>query len=486
MPSSDIQFIYKKQLIRLQNIPIEKTLLEVLREDLQTCDTKEGCAEGDCGACTVVIGKPLSSTISYESINSCIRLAHSIHGMALWTAKDLTQANGASHPVQLALKEHHATQCGFCTPGFAMSLFGLYQNTLLKGTTINRHEVREHLSGNLCRCTGYRPIMDAAMSLNQRPLFLTEDEAQLLKQLKSIPARSIAKHEKYLQPSTLLQLLQLRNEHPNAQIVAGCTDVGLWVTKHHQQFETIIDVTTVAALQQIEVHPSHIMIGAAVTLEKAWSALASERPQLKQFWHRFAGMPVRNSGTLGGNIANGSPIGDSMPLLIALHAHVVLAHEKNGHIVEREIPLEDLYTGYRKNCMAANEVLTWIRIPRPQPNQWMRVYKISKRQEDDISAVCLAIQIERDAHGLVTDASIGVGGVAATPVRAVKTQACFLQKPFDEATTQQAQAQLQQEFAPISDMRASASYRSEVLVNLLQRAWFESTGLNTITLENLS
>ncbi len=486
MPSSDIQFIYKKQLVRLQNIPIEKTLLEVLRDDLQTCDTKEGCAEGDCGACTVVIGKPLSNTIGYESINSCIRLAHSIHGMGLWTAKDLTQVNGAPHPVQLALKEHHATQCGFCTPGFAMSLFGLYQNTLGKGTTIHRHEVREHLSGNLCRCTGYRPIMDAAMSLNQMPLALTADETALLKQLKSIPARSVAGQERYLQPRTLSELLQLRNAYPTAQIVAGCTDVGLWITKHHQQFETIIDVTTVEALQQIDVQPSHIMIGAAVSLEKAWSALASERPQLKQFWHRFAGMPVRNSGTLGGNIANGSPIGDSMPLLIALRAHVVLAHENNGRIVEREIPLEDLYTGYRKNCMAANEVLTWIRIPRPQANHWMRVYKISKRQEDDISAVCLAIQIERDASGLVTDASIGVGGVAATPVRAVKTQACFLQKPFDEATTQQAQAQLQQEFTPISDMRASASYRSEVLVNLLKRAWFESTGLNTITLENLS
>lgn len=486
MPSSDIQFIYKKQIVRLQSVPIEKTLLEVLRDDLQTCDTKEGCAEGDCGACTVVIGKPLSNTISYESINSCIRLAHSIHGMALWTAKDLTQANGTPHPVQQALKEHHATQCGFCTPGFAMSLFGLYQNTIRKGATIHRHEVKEHLSGNLCRCTGYRPIMDAALSLNQRPLVMTTDEAELLKQLKTIPARSIASQETYLQPRTLHALLQLRNTHPKAQIVAGCTDVGLWVTKQHQQFEHIIDVTTVESLQQIEVHASHTLIGAAVSLERAWSALASERPQLKQFWHRFAGMPVRNSGTLGGNIANGSPIGDSMPLLIALRAHVILAHEENGQIVERELPLEDLYTGYRQNCMAPNELLTWIRIPRPKTGEWMRIYKISKRQEDDISAVCFAIQIERDTNGLVTDASIGVGGVAATPVRALKTQACFLHKPFDEVALKQAQNQLQQEFTPISDMRASASYRSEVLVNLLQRAWLESTGLNTITLENLS
>ncbi len=486
MQSSDIQFIYKKQLVRLTNIPVEKTLLEVLRNDLQTCDTKEGCAEGDCGACTVVIGKPMANTISYESINSCIRLAHSVHGMALWTAKDLTQANGSAHPVQLALKDHHATQCGFCTPGFAMSLFGLYQNTIRHGAPIQRHEVKEHLSGNLCRCTGYRPIMDAALSLNKKPWIPISDESELLTQLKTIPARPISQEEPYLQPQTLQELLSVRNKRPQARLVAGCTDVGLWVTKQHQQFEHIIDITTVESLQRIDVQPTHIMIGAAVSLEKAWAALAQERPQLKSFWHRFAGMPVRNSGTLGGNIANGSPIGDSMPLLIALRAHVTLAREDNDRIVERELPLEDLYTGYRKNCMAANEVLTWIRVPRPKPNEWMRVYKISKRQEDDISAVCLALQIERDVHGLVTDASIGVGGVAATPVRAVKTQSCFVQKPFDETTIKHAQAQLKNEFTPISDMRASASYRSEVLVNLLQRAWLESAGLTPITLENLA
>lgn len=486
MPSSDIQFIYKGQPVRLQNIPNGRTLLEVLREDLSACDTKEGCAEGDCGACTVVIGKPTATGIAYEAINSCIRFAHSIHGLALWTAKDLTQADGSAHPVQQALKQHHATQCGFCTPGFAMSLFGMYQNTIQQGRSVHRHEVKEHLSGNLCRCTGYRPIIAAALSLNESGPVQANNESDLLQQLIAIAPRPCADQENYLQPTSLLDLLTCRKNHPQAQLVAGCTDVGLWVTKQHQRFERIIDVTRVVALQAIESHPDHVRIGAAVTLESAWAALTQERPQLKNFWHRFAGRPVRNSGTLGGNVANGSPIGDSMPLLIALRAKVVLAKAQDGHNVEREMPLEQLYTGYRQNCMGADEVLAWIKVPKPTPKEWMRVYKISKRQEDDISAVALAIRIERNDAGQVIDASIGVGGVAATPVRAKQTEACFVHQPWSQSTIALAQQCLSQEFSPISDMRASAQYRSQVLVNLLQRAWLESKGLSTITLEELS
>lgn len=486
MPSSDIEFFYKGHVVRLENVAIERTLLDVLREDLKACDTKEGCAEGDCGACTVVLGKPDGNSLSYESINSCIRLAHSVHGLAIWSAKSLTHVDGSPHPVQSALQHHHATQCGFCTPGFAMSLFGLYQNTIQKGNTIQRHEVKEHLSGNLCRCTGYRPIVDAAVSLNQVATPPTNNDTHVLQQLNTIAPRPMASEEPYLQPQTLADLLSARKKYPKAQLVAGCTDVGLWITKQHQQFQRIIDVTRVDALQRIDVHAEHIVIGAAVTLEKAWAALTQERPQLKSFWHRFAGLPVRNSGTLGGNIANGSPIGDSMPLLIALRAHVILAREDNGRTIERDLPIEELYTGYRKNCMAADEVLAWIRIPRPKPQEWMRVYKISKRQEDDISAVAFAIRLERDNSGLILDASIGVGGVAATPVRALKTQASLHKQVWNESTLQSAQATVRQEFQPISDMRASAEYRTQVLANLLQRAWLESKELSNIQLEELS
>lgn len=485
MQSADIQFIYRGEPIRLKNVPHGRTLLQVLREDLSACDTKEGCAEGDCGACTVVIGKPEMSGITYESINSCIRLAHSVHGYALWTANTLTQPDGSPHPVQQALRDHHATQCGFCTPGFAMSLFGMYQNTIRSGKSIEQHEVKEHLSGNLCRCTGYRPIIDAAMSLNRYPPPHANQESALMREMASIAPRPLSINETYLQPQTLAELLNCRHNHPQAQLVAGCTDVGLWITKQHRTFDRILDVTRVDALLQIEHHADHVVIGAAVSLECAWSVLTQERPQLKSYWHRFAGMPVRNSGTLGGNVANGSPIGDSMPLLIALHARVVLAKEKDGGIVQREIPLENLYTGYRQNCMHPNEVLVSIKIPRPAPYEWLRVYKVSKRQEDDISAVALAIRLARDPFGRVTDASIGVGGVAATPVRASQTQSCLVDQPWSEVTVALAQACLRNEFTPISDMRASAAYRSQVLSNLLRRAWLESQGLSAITLEEL-
>ena len=488
MHLSELEFVHDHRTVRLKNIAPERTLLEVLREDLHACDTKEGCGEGDCGACTVVIGEPSHEGIRYKAINSCIRLAHSVYGMAVWTAQDLTQADGTPHPVQVALRDHHATQCGFCTPGFAMSLFGLYQNKVCQQHTITPEVAQHHLSGNLCRCTGYRPLVDAACSLSESPLVM-QDTAALVKQLQHIAPRPLSNNEAYLQPQTLAELLHVRRTFPEAQLVAGCTDVGLWITKQHKAWPRIIDLTRVHALRHIDTQDTQLRIGAAVTLEDAWAALAQERPQLQRFWHRFAGLPVRNSGTLGGNVANGSPIGDAMPVLIALRAHVVLAREEANQIQERHIPIEDLYTGYRQNCMHPHEVLVYIDVPRPHLNtptqEWLRAYKVSKRQEDDISAVCLAIRIERDAQGVVRDASIGVGGVAATPARAQKTQACLQDHTWDEAHIKTAQHQLQQEFSPLTDMRASADYRLQVLVNLLQRAWYESQGLATVTLESL-
>jgi xanthine dehydrogenase small subunit len=272
-------------------------------------------------------------------------------------------------------------------------------------------------------------------------------------------------------PTSLARLLAARAAHPGAQVVAGCTDVGLWITKQHRQFNQLLDVSRARELRRIEHYPHHIAIGAAVSLSDAFAALEAERPQLHAFAARFAGLPVRNSGTLGGNVANGSPIGDSMPLLIALGASVVLMSVR-GH---RELPLEQLYTGYRQNVIAADELLAWIKVPRPVPGELLRVYKISKRQDDDISAVCLAIQLHL-AHGRVDHASIGAGGVAATPVRAAGTEAVLRDRPWELATVQQAAATLRTEFQPISDMRASAAYRSEVLGNLLQRFWLDSQG----------
>jgi len=492
MPTKPIRFIHRGQVVTRLDVPPERTLLELLREDLHCTGTKEGCGEGDCGACTVVLGEPAGDGLRWRAINSCIRLAHSIDGMALWTVQELRAADGSLHPVQQAMVDCHASQCGFCTPGFVMSLFAQYQSrvaTSLATTAqtgapraLSRDEAQEALSGNLCRCTGYRPILDAAQRMHQYPV-VAVDEVELRQQLQALQTPDETASlggQAYLQPHRLAELLRLRALHPQAQLVAGCTDVGLWVTKLHRQFEQVLDITQVQELRRIERYRHHVAIGAAVTLQDAFGELLSERPQLHAFASRFAGLPVRNSGTLGGNVANGSPIGDSMPLLIALGAHVVLMSQR-GH---RELPLEQLYTGYRQNLMAADEVLAWIKVPRPTKHEWLRAYKLSKRYDDDISAVCLALRLELKA-GRVAQVSIGVGGVAATPQRAWQTQAALQGQPWSEARVQAARAVLHQEFSPLSDMRASADYRRDALANLLQRAWLESQGHDAIALERV-
>jgi xanthine dehydrogenase small subunit len=487
-----IRFIRRGERVALDNVPPDRTLLELLREDLACTGTKEGCGEGDCGACTVVLGElaPASGaqggeSVRFRAINSCIRLAHSIDGMALWTVEDLVDPEGKLHPAQEAMVQCHGSQCGFCTPGFVMSLFGMYQNYVRHGEPITREMAQEELSGNLCRCTGYRPILDAAQRMAQFP-GLAVDEKRLLAQLQAVRAESVAietvqtewNQGGYLAPTTLAALLTDRAAHPDAQIVAGCTDVGLWVTKMHMRFPKVLDVTQVAELRRIEAYDHHIAIGAAVTLADGFEALVAERPQLKTFASRFAGLPVRNSGTLGGNVANGSPIGDSMPLLIAMNAHVVLLSTR-GH---RDMPLEDFYTGYRKTVLAPDEVLAWIKVPRPGRHEFLRAYKISKRYDDDISAVCLVINMTLD-QGTVARVSIGAGGVAATPARAVRTEALLRHRPWSADAAMLAAATLREEFQPISDMRASAGYRSEVLGNLMQRCWLESQGMAHINLE---
>ena len=447
------------------------------------------------------------------------------------------------HPVQQALVQHHASQCGFCTPGFVMSLFALYQNRVAQasrsGTApepVGREQALEALSGNLCRCTGYRPILQAAQTMLDGPL-CSVNEAEILQKTELL-THSLKEQEAhfsykdstppYLAPTSLTALLQARAHDPQAQLVAGCTDVGLWITKGHQTPARILDLTRAAELRRVRTlgpqenaaahdHSSNpagpgtgsvaivdhasrngwLEIGAAVSLTDAFAAFVATRPALAGFASRFAGLPVRNAGTLGGNVANGSPIGDSMPLLIALGTQVRLMrwNASTGQADTRELPLERLYTGYRQNVLAPDELLTHILVPPPGTplvpqadanaldGEWLRAYKISKRFEDDISAVCLGLKLTlRD--GVVTQASLGVGGVAATPVRAVRTEAALIGEPWTQASAAHAASVLQAEFTPISDMRASAHYRRTVLGNLLQRAWAESTGIGPINLEH--
>ena len=480
MTTRPLQFIRRGQTVTLHDVPPDRTLLEVLREDLHGTDTKEGCNEGDCGACTVVLGEAENGRLQYRAVNSCIRLAHSIQSQALWTAQDLLAPDGSLHPVQQAMVQCHGSQCGFCTPGFVMSLFGMYQNHVVPGRPVTRALAQQDLSGNLCRCTGYRPILDAAQTMADLPR-VTVNEADLLQQLKQLnqAGQGLEADLAYFLPNTLAELLVLRSSHPAAQLVAGCTDVGLWVNKGHRRLPKVLDLTRVAELRRVEHYPHHLAIGAAVRLTEAFAALMADRPQLQAFAQRFAGLPVRNSGTLGGNVANGSPIGDSMPLLIALGANVVLMSTR-GH---RELPLEQLYTGYRQNVMAPDEVLAWIKVPKAVPQEFSRVYKVSKRFDDDISALCLAVALRLEG-GQIVRASIGVGGVAATPVRASQTEALLTGQHWTEATVQRAMQVLRREFSPISDLRASNAYRVQVLGNLLQRFWLESQGARAINLES--
>ena len=472
MSPPTLRFVLGHRPHALPDVAPDRTLLDVLREDLRCTAVKEGCASGDCGACTVAVAEAEEGgRLHWRAINSCIRLAHSVEGMAVFTAEDIAGEGGRLHPAQRAMLECHGSQCGFCTPGFVMSLFTLHRQR--DGAAVSRDEALHALSGNLCRCTGYRPILDAAQTMHHWP-DVPLDESGLLQQLKLLaqdgraPVADSASNF-YATPTTLSELLRLRAAHPQALIAAGTTDVGLWVTKQHRRFGQIIDVTRVTELRRIERGAHSLSIGAAASLTEAFDALAESRPQLKPFFDRFAGLPVRESGTLGGNVANGSPIGDSMPLLIALGATLVLTSTRG----ERTLPIEDFYLAYRKTALAPDEVLARIEVPQPTPHEWLRADKISKRFEDDISAVCLAVALQVE-DGVIHSARIGAGGVAAVPARAIQTEAALAGQQCAEAIFDAAATVLEAEFKPLSDMRASSAYRRAVLGNLLRRGWQQS------------
>ena len=472
MSPPTLRFVLGHRPHALPDVAPDRTLLDVLREDLRCTAVKEGCASGDCGACTVAVAEAEEGgRLHWRAINSCIRLAHSVEGMAVFTAEDIAGEGGRLHPAQRAMLECHGSQCGFCTPGFVMSLFALHRQR--DGAAVSRDEALHALSGNLCRCTGYRPILDAAQTMHHWP-DVPLDESGLLQQLKLLaqdgraPVADSASNF-YATPTTLSELLRLRAAHPQALIAAGTTDVGLWVTKQHRRFGQIIDVTRVTELRRVERGAHSLSIGAAASLTEAFDALAESRPQLKPFFDRFAGLPVRESGTLGGNVANGSPIGDSMPLLIALGATLVLTSTRG----ERTLPIEDFYLAYRKTALAPDEVLARIEVPQPTPHEWLRADKISKRFEDDISAVCLAVALQVE-DGVIHSARIGAGGVAAVPARAMQTEAALAGQPCAEAIFDAAATVLEAEFKPLSDMRASSAYRRAVLGNLLRRGWQQS------------
>ncbi len=468
--SEPIRFYYQGAVREVSNAAPTQTILQHLREDLRCTGTKEGCAEGDCGACTVVIGSLKDGKVEMKAVNSCIQLTPTLDGKALFSVEDLQQSDGQLHPVQQAMVECHGSQCGFCTPGFVMSLWGMYLKQ--EGAAPTRCQVDDALSGNLCRCTGYRPIIDAAMRMGELPP-VAFDRAALAAQLAPLQRGQASTYRAHGQsfhaPRTLDELVALRAAHPDATLLAGSTDIGLWITKQMRQLGDIIYLGHVEALQTIANTDGMLEIGAGVTLDDAYRALGALYPQLAEMAQRFASLPIRNAGTLGGNVANGSPIGDSMPWMIALGSEVVLRSATG----ERVLPLEALYLGYQQKDMRPGEFVQSMRIPLPDPAVAFRTYKLAKRFDQDISAVCAAFSIRLDGPN-VAAARIAFGGMAATPKRAAATEASLIGQPWNEATVAAAMALLAQDYAPLSDMRASSAYRMKAAQNLLKRFWFET------------
>lgn len=469
--STPIRFYYQGSVREVSNAAPTQTILQHLREDLHCTGTKEGCAEGDCGACTVVIGSLKDGQVEMKAVNSCIQLTPTLDGKALFSVEDLQQPDGALHPVQQALVECHGSQCGFCTPGFVMSLWGMYLKQ--EGKQPTRCQVDDALSGNLCRCTGYRPIIDAAMRMGELPPVAFDREA-LAATLAPLQRTSLSTYSaagrQFHAPRTIDELAALRAQYPQATLLAGSTDIGLWVTKQMRDLGDIIYLGQVDALRAVSEADGMLDIGAGVTLEDAYKALCAHYPnELSEMWQRFASLPIRNAGTLGGNVANGSPIGDSMPWLIALGSQVVLRSAAG----QRSMPLEDLYLGYQKKDMLPGEFVQSVRVPLPRADVRFRTYKLAKRFDQDISAVCAAFAFRFDGD-TVLEARIAFGGMAATPKRAAATEALLVGKQWTEATVSAAMAAMAQDYAPLSDMRASSDYRMKAAQNLLRRYWFET------------
>ncbi|KAF0279500.1 xanthine dehydrogenase small subunit [Spiribacter aquaticus] len=467
-----IEFLIHNTLRQETRLDPNLTILRYLREVHGKTGTKEGCASGDCGACTVVLAEPGDDGLRYQAINACIALVPTLHGKQLITVEDLAQPDGL-HPVQQAMADLHGSQCGFCTPGFVMSLFALGKNAPEGG----RANTVEAIAGNLCRCTGYRPIIDASLQalevMRQREWpadTFDADSVETRQRLRKIalgPDQSL--HDRLNTshlPTTADEVADCLERHPEARLVAGATDLGLDITQQHQTVSRLIHLDHVADLQAIVFDDTSIEIGAAASLTDCHATLAEAFPDFGQLLDRFASTQIRNRATLGGNLATASPIGDTPPLLIALDATLVLRRGTR----QREVPADGFFHGYRRTDLQTGEFIERVRIPR-KANQRLFAYKVSKRLDDDISAVCGAFSFALDpASQQIQRVRIAFGGMAATPARARACEAILGGAALTGDIIEQACAALNHDYSPISDARASQDYRREIAGSLLRRA----------------
>ncbi|MFP5401529.1 MAG: xanthine dehydrogenase small subunit [Gammaproteobacteria bacterium] len=475
MDRHTIRILLNGEPVEVAGVAPTTSLLAWLRGARGLTGTKEGCNEGDCGACTVVVGTLTGDddALHLATLNACLCFLPTLDGKAVFTVEYLrAQAGGGLHPAQQALVDCHGSQCGFCTPGFAMSLWALYDACAVEGSRPDEARIRSTLTGNLCRCTGYRPIIEAGQRMFDLPA-LALDRERLRRDLLALRRRESLEYAhqgaRFLAPRTLTGLLELRARHPVATMLAGGTDVGLWVNKQLRALDAILYLGEVAALRRVVEEDGVLRIGAGASLTDAFAALARHWPELGELWERFASLPVRNAGTLGGNFANGSPIGDSMPALIALGARVVLASVRG----RRSLALEDFYLDYMKKDLAADEIVAAIEVPLPAAGLRFRTWKLSKRYDSDISAVCGAFALRLE-DGRVHAPRIAFGGMAATPRRATRTEAALDGRPWDEAALALAAQALDEDFDPLTDLRASAGYRRRAAAGLLRRFFLET------------
>ncbi|WP_157729709.1 xanthine dehydrogenase small subunit [Bacterioplanes sanyensis] len=470
------------------------TILRYLRTQMAQVDVKEGCAGGDCGACTVMVGRATEQGLQYQSINACIALLATVHNAYVITPQGLAK-DGTLHPAQQALIDHHGSQCGFCTPGFVMSMATLYQqqcqpseSTATGQTVSNPAEhgwsapeddaIHAALSGNLCRCTGYRPIIDAARAMGDYPAknadAVVSFDPNAIKVSDEDGLQPLLQHQQrqLFVPHTEEQLKILLQQYPQATLWAGGTDLGLEISQRFRQFDTVICLHAIASLQHSQDQPEQLLLGAGMTYSQLEQELSSDFPSFAELLHRIGSRQVRNLGTLGGNIANASPIGDTPPVLLALGAQL----EIDGIYGRHQLAAQDFFTGYKQTRLREGEYLRAIILPKLTAQQTLHCFKVSKRYDDDISAVMFAAVLGIDNHTIV-DARVACGGVAATPLRASNVERALIGQPWSEQTMLQAAQQVEQDYQPIDDVRATKEYRLQLVRNLLLKTWAQLEAL---------
>ncbi|WP_339068459.1 xanthine dehydrogenase small subunit [Teredinibacter turnerae] len=466
-----MKFVLNQELVTVELEDASTTVLSYLRTQKRSVGTKEGCASGDCGACTCLVGELEKDTVNYHTINSCITPLGAIAGKHLVTVEHLAQEQ--IHPVQAAMVKYHGSQCGFCTPGFVMSLTA-FHNALFTNADIThqqptREDVSSAVAGNLCRCTGYRPILDAGMAACQSPAPQLHN-SEVRHWLENLDALD---DTPYYAPQTLAEWSELKSAFPAARAIAGGTDLMLEVTQHYRDIPQLIDVTQIRELRVFDLTDKKLVLGAGLSYTQLAERCSSVFPALTAFMPRLASPQIRNRGTLGGNIANASPIADTPPILLAMDAAIEL---NNAAYQRRTLPLDEFYLGYKQTQLAKNELLVSVRIPVAALTHFHRFYKVSKRYEDDISAVMGAFRFHIE-KGVFKEARIAYGGVAATPLRVKSAEAALIDQAMDD---EQALANALQNLAdtlePLSDVRASAGYRLTIAMNLLRKAWLEANG----------